>query len=224
MAAADAGNIAVFRRRRQVQVADDLVAETAINVPLLGDDIVINLHRLGDDPGVLQGYLPFPRYVDIQYAREFATDKDLFHQGLHQTRRFPAAVFVHLSHGHGQGRHLIIWSFHGRRNGTGIEDIAAEIKAIVDTGNDEVRPVIAEKVFHSHFDTVHRRAGHGNFPYLFPDSAMFVAIKGTVDGHGMGSSTALPRRGHDGDFSGIVHQFFFQDLQAPCLQAVIIGK
>ena len=71
MAAADAGNIAVFRRRRQVQVADDLVAETAINVPLLGDDIVINLHRLGDDPGVLQGYLPFPRYVDIQYARIF---------------------------------------------------------------------------------------------------------------------------------------------------------
>ena len=142
MAAADAGNIAVFRRRRQVQVADDLVAETAINIPLLGDDIVINLHRLRDDTGVLQGYLPFPRYVDIQYARKFATDKDLFHQGLHQTRRFPAAVFVHLSHGHGQGRHLIIWSFHGRRNGTGIEDIAAEIKAIVDTGNDEVRPVL----------------------------------------------------------------------------------
>ena len=185
---------------------------------------MVNLHRLGNDAGVLQRYLSVPWYIDVQYARKFTADKDLFHQCFYQACRFPAAVFRHRSHGNSHRRYLIIRSLHSRRYGSRIENVTAQIIAIIDTGNNEVRPVIAEEIFHSHFDTVYRRTGNGYFPYPVRRTRMFMAIQRAVDGHRMGSGAALPCRSHDGDLPGIAHHFFFQDLQALCLQSVIIGK
>lgn len=58
MTLADAGDIAVVGSRRHVDIADDTIADAAVEVAFLSDDIVVNLDRLGHDADVVQADSP----------------------------------------------------------------------------------------------------------------------------------------------------------------------
>ena len=80
MALADAGDVAVLRSRRHVDIADDVIADTAVEVAFLSDDVVIDLNRLGHDADIVQADIAFRRHVDVDDAREAAFHDELLDQ------------------------------------------------------------------------------------------------------------------------------------------------
>lgn len=52
MTVAHAGDVTVWRCRFHVDITDDSIADTAVEVALFGNDVVINLNGLGRNPNV----------------------------------------------------------------------------------------------------------------------------------------------------------------------------
>lgn len=173
---------------------DALFAQPEIRTPVrifaLAQQSASDSFRLARELGAA---LPFFRDIDIEedLVGKFFAEDEL--GGL--TRKASGGNEIRIdtlgAKGHSESGDVVNHRFSGRADGTGIVEIFAEVGAVIDTGNDEIR-FFREKFVQGDDDAV--GGGAVDRPFGFGD---FVADDGLAKGERLGGATALPTGSND---------------------------